>query len=68
MAAEHFTRITTENRDQLDRKAAKLAALLPHVTGEGFKEFECLAPEYQHNLLWLASDLAGGIHQLLKIK
>ena len=52
--------------DTITKASAKLMALLLSMTGEGFETFENLNNSYQHDLLWIASDLASEIEKALK--
>ncbi|QIM47935.1 hypothetical protein G9Q38_01445 [Pusillimonas sp. DMV24BSW_D] len=44
-------------------KLAQLDALLLSITADGFDSYEGLNRKLRHDVLWLASDLAGEAHQ-----
>lgn len=45
--------------DAATAKLAQLRALLLSITSDGFEAFERMDSPFRHDLLWLASDLAG---------
>lgn len=56
-----------DSLDALKGKAAKLAALICSISGEGFEAFETLSVEHRENILWLASDMAEDVNALVRL-
>lgn len=54
------TKVPLDDYDAATAKLAQLHALLVSVTSDGFAAFQGMSPGLQHDLLWLARDLAEG--------
>lgn len=54
------TKVPLDDYDAATAKLTQLHALLVSVTSDGFASFQGMAPGLQHDLLWLARDLAEG--------
>ena len=65
--ADHILkgRINSDAILELENKSSQLASLLLLVHGVGFDSFNSLAGADRDNVLWLASDLAHKIKELV---
>lgn len=50
---------------KLENRTAQLSSLLFHLYGVGGKSFNTLSEKDRDNILWLASDLAAEINDLV---
>ena len=59
------TAIDLDARNALETKLVQLRSLLISMHGVGAPGFEDIGPGHRDNLIWLASDLACGIEELV---
>lgn len=58
--------INNESIFDLENKSSQLTSLLRLIYGNGFNTFNALADKDKDNILWLASDLAEKINELVQ--